>query len=75
MNICLEGTTSIKQEDTYYSPEELIAMLMQHAKDMSFSQGGKVRAKIRTVSHIRFFLSYILSMYSLVYVCAGTDLF
>ena len=43
MNISILGTTSIKQEDTYYSPEELIAMLMQHAKDMSYSQGGKVR--------------------------------
>lgn len=46
MNICPKGTTSIKQEDTYYSPEELIAMLMQHAKDMSYSQGGKVCTKI-----------------------------
>jgi molecular chaperone DnaK (HSP70) len=32
----------LKQEETYYSPEELIAMLMQHAKDMALSQGGKV---------------------------------
>ena len=37
------GTTAIKQEETYYTPEELIAMLMQHAKDMTFAQGGKVR--------------------------------
>ena len=36
------GTTAVKQEETYYSPEELIAMLMQHAKDMTLSQGGKV---------------------------------
>mmetsp|Transcript_12702 Transcript_12702/g.12343 ORF Transcript_12702/g.12343 Transcript_12702/m.12343 type:complete len:926 (+) Transcript_12702:120-2897(+) len=36
------GTTCLKQEETYYSPEELIAMLMQHAKDMALSQGGKV---------------------------------
>ena len=42
-SLLLSGTTSIKQEETYYSPEELIAMLMQHAKDMAFAQGGKVR--------------------------------
>lgn len=36
------GTTCIKQEETYYTAEELIAMLMQHAKDMALSQGQKV---------------------------------
>ena len=29
-------------EDTYYSPEELIAMMMQHAKDMTTNFGGHV---------------------------------
>jgi hypoxia up-regulated 1 len=29
------GFTCIKQEETYYTPEEIIAMMMQHAKDMT----------------------------------------
>lgn len=35
------GGTSFKQEETYYTPEELIAMLLQHAKDMTKNYGGK----------------------------------
>jgi hypoxia up-regulated 1 len=37
-----EGRTSIKLEDTFYHPEELLAMMMQHAKDMTKNYGGKV---------------------------------
>lgn len=37
-----EGRTSIKHEDTFYHPEELLAMMMQHAKDMTKNYGGKV---------------------------------
>ena len=35
------GSTCIKQEETYYTPEELMAMMMQHAKDMTANYGGK----------------------------------
>lgn len=35
------GQTCIKQEETFYTPEELIAMMMQHAKDMTANYGGK----------------------------------
>ncbi len=31
----------IKQDNTFYTPEELIAMMMQHAKDMTHNYGGK----------------------------------
>lgn len=36
------GGTCIKQEETHYTPEELIAMLLQHAKDMTQNYGGKI---------------------------------
>jgi len=36
------NATCLKVEDTYYSPEELIAMMMQHAKDMTTNFGGHV---------------------------------
>ena len=36
------GAATMKMEDTHYTPEELIAMLMQHAKDMTLNFGGKV---------------------------------
>ena len=35
------GGTCIKQEETYYTPEELMAMLFQHIKDMTKNYGGK----------------------------------
>lgn len=35
------GHTSLKLEETYYTPEELIAMLMQYAKDITAGYGGK----------------------------------
>lgn len=35
------GATSLKLEDEYYHPEELLAMMMQHARDMTKSYGGK----------------------------------
>jgi len=34
--------TAIKQESTYYTPEELLAMMLQHAKDMTAAHGGHV---------------------------------
>jgi hypothetical protein len=30
----------IKQEETFYTPEELIAMFMEYAKDMTKNFGG-----------------------------------
>jgi hypoxia up-regulated 1 len=36
------GVTCLKQEETYYTPEELVAMILQHAKDMTANFGGKV---------------------------------
>ena len=36
------GRTVYKQESTYYSAEELIAMMMQYAKQITHSYGGKV---------------------------------
>ena len=35
------GNLCIKQEETYYTPEELVAMLMQHAKAMTKNFGDK----------------------------------
>lgn len=35
------GTTCLKQEETYYTPEELMSMMMQHAKDITASFGGQ----------------------------------
>ena len=32
--------TLFKQEDTYYTPEELVAMMLQHAKDITAAHGG-----------------------------------
>ena len=34
--------TSIQVEETYYTPEELIAMMLQHVKQLTFNHGGKV---------------------------------
>lgn len=36
------GRTVYKQEQTFYSPEELIAMMMQYAKEITANYGGKV---------------------------------
>lgn len=36
------GRTVYRQEDTFYSPEELIAMMMQYAKEITLNYGGKV---------------------------------
>jgi hypoxia up-regulated 1 len=36
------GATSLKLEEAYYHPEELLAMMMQHARDMTKSYGGKM---------------------------------
>ena len=33
--------TCFKLEETYYTPEELMAMMMQHAKDITANYGGK----------------------------------
>lgn len=35
------GFTCFKQEETFYTPEELVAMMMQHARDMTINFGGK----------------------------------
>ena len=35
------GFTCFKQEETFYTPEELVAMMMQHARDMTVNFGGK----------------------------------
>lgn len=35
------GATTFKMEDTYYTPEELMALILQHVKDMSEAFGGK----------------------------------
>ena len=40
-NETMGGTTCLKQEETFYTPEELMAMMMQHAKDMTANYGGK----------------------------------
>ena len=40
-NDTMNGATCIKQEETFYTPEELIAMMLQHAKDMTANYGGK----------------------------------
>lgn len=34
-------STSLKLEDTQYSPEELVAMLLNHVKEMTLNFGGK----------------------------------
>lgn len=34
------SATLFKQEDTYYTPEELVAMMLQHAKDITAANGG-----------------------------------
>lgn len=36
------GTTAIKVEETYYTPEELMAMMLQHAKLLTYNHGGKI---------------------------------
>mmetsp|Transcript_357 Transcript_357/g.348 ORF Transcript_357/g.348 Transcript_357/m.348 type:complete len:927 (+) Transcript_357:193-2973(+) len=36
------GCTAIKHAESYYTAEELIAMLFQHAKDMTKNHGGKM---------------------------------
>jgi hypoxia up-regulated 1 len=36
------GQTSIKVEKTYYTSEELMAMMLQHAKQITQNFGGKV---------------------------------
>jgi hypoxia up-regulated 1 len=44
------GFTHVAHEDSSFTPEELIAMMMQHAKDMVASFGGKpVRDCVMTV--------------------------
>jgi hypoxia up-regulated 1 len=47
------GTACLKVEDsvsTYYSPEEMVAMLLQHAKDMTAAFGGnKIKDCVLTV--------------------------
>jgi hypoxia up-regulated 1 len=40
-NDTLGGTACLKQEETFYTPEEMTAMLMQHAKAMTANYGGK----------------------------------
>mmetsp|Transcript_28468 Transcript_28468/g.48847 ORF Transcript_28468/g.48847 Transcript_28468/m.48847 type:complete len:933 (-) Transcript_28468:116-2914(-) len=35
------GATTLKLEDTQYTPEELMALILQHVKDMSEAHGGK----------------------------------
>lgn len=40
------GGLCLKQEDTFYTPEELIAMFMQYAKEMTHHFGGKVISKL-----------------------------
>ena len=40
-NETMGGATCLKQEETFYTPEELMAMMMQHAKDMTANYGGK----------------------------------
>lgn len=34
-------STTLKMEDTYYTPEELVAMLLNHVKEMTLNFGGK----------------------------------
>lgn len=34
--------TTVQQESTQFTPEEFIAMIMQHAKDMTANYGGKI---------------------------------
>ena len=36
------GATTFKMQDTHYTPEELMALILQHVKDMSENFGGKV---------------------------------
>lgn len=44
------GVTSLKQEETYYTPEELLAMMMQHARDITKSYAEKdIRDCVLTV--------------------------
>lgn len=35
------GATTFRMEDTHYTPEELMALILQHVKDMSEAFGGK----------------------------------
>lgn len=35
------GATTFKVDDTQYTPEELMALILQHVKDMSEAFGGK----------------------------------
>ena len=44
------GVTSVKQEETYYTPEELLAMMMQHARDVTKNYAEKdIRDCVLTV--------------------------
>lgn len=44
------GVTTLKVDETYYTPEELLAMMMQHARDMTKNYGGKtIRDCVLTV--------------------------
>ena len=36
------SVSSIKVDSTYYTPEELMAMMLQHAKQLTLNFGGKV---------------------------------
>lgn len=45
-----DRVTSLKQEDTYYTPEELLAMMMQHARDITKNYAEKdIRDCVLTV--------------------------
>ena len=52
------GRTLFKQEETHYSSEELLAMMMQYAKDITANHGGKVIKDcvltVRTISTNEF---------------------
>jgi len=59
------GKTLFKQEETYYSPEELLAMMMQHAKDITAASGVKGikdcvltvrKSLIKYITYVIFFL-------------------
>jgi hypothetical protein len=65
------GKTLFKQEETYYSPEELLAMMMQHAKDITAASGVKGikdcvltvrKSLIKYITYVIFFPHIVLPL-------------
>ena len=53
-NDTMSGTSCIQQEETFYKPEELLAMMMQHAKDLEFEEAASTRDELKQLRELAF---------------------